>query len=513
MLTRFFRYLALIVAIVTLIVTASQASANWNTFDTTYKALLPPKNETGEIQKWDTRTITYSFVTAENAKTYPAENPEKVSPVPEETKGYVREILEEMYASVIPITFKEIEDTNNPKASANIRVMIYEQGGGSYASAYRPKTYGDERDGGVFLYSEGGDWKKGIGSAEYATLIHELGHAMGLKHSGRYSADEETPFLPLETDNTLNTVMSYNVDSSLAQEPSSWNWSLMPYDIAALQALYGANKSFQVGDTVYKFNGDGSTTFPFSSSDRQFKATQAIWDTGGTNSIDATALPAEESGYHYDLRPGGQITTKAALNTGRYTLHAPNTQNPEGEAEQTFPVSKFGTVIGFGVQIKDVQGSSSADEVIGNDLNNRLVGNAGNDLLEGGAGNDWLEGGLGDDWLIASAGKNVLLGGTGNDLYEIAGQVAGTRIVDTEGRDRVIFDQKAPRFGLFAGEMGMVRQAEDLLIDSNADGIANSEQDIVIAKFFSDSSIASVGNFSNSEIVAFFSPTIYAGTN
>ncbi|MGG6286039.1 M10 family metallopeptidase [Leptolyngbya sp. AN03gr2] len=504
MLTRFKYWFVATIAFLSVTI-ATQSLASWNTFDSTYKAILPPKNENGQIQKWDTSTVTYSFVTAANVKDYPDDHPEKISPVPEETKGYVREILEEMYASVIPITFKEVPDTNDPKASANIRVMVYENTSGSYASAYRPKTYGDQRDGAVFLYSGGGDWKKGIGSAEYATIVHELGHAMGLKHPGRYAEDEEPPFLPLEMDNTINSVMSYDVDSNLAQEPSAWNWSLMAHDIAALQALYGANKAFQAGDTVYKFTGDGTSIFPFNGVDRQFKATQAIWDGGGNNSIDVSALPLDENGYYYDLRPGGQLTTKEAFNSGRYTLHAPKTQNPEGSADQEFKMSKFATVIGFGVQIKDIEGSSSSDEVIGNALDNRIIGNAGNDRLDGGAGNDWIEGGTGDDRLIASAGRNVLLGGAGDDIYQV-GTVAGTRIIDSEGRDRIVFDRQ-PSLN------AMMRRNADLIVDLNSDGIANPDQDLVIAEFFAESSIVSVGNWSHQRIANAFSRPIVVGTN
>lgn len=504
-----FRYMVTTLVVAVLVMTSGWAWASWNSFDETYKAVLPPKNEHGRVHKWDSRSLTYSFVTADNAKGYPDDHPEKISPVPEETKGYVREILEEMYASVIPVTFREVEDTNDPKRSANIRVMVYQGESGTYASAYMPKTYEDQRDGGVFLYDKGGDWKKGVGSAEYATLIHELGHAMGLKHPGRYTADETPPFLPLEMENTLNTVMSYNVDSNLAQQPSSWNWSLMSHDIAALQSLYGANTNFQAGDTVYKFYDDGKA-YPYSGSDRQFSATQALWDGGGKNTLDMSALPEQEAGYRFDLKPGGQLTTKTAFNSGSYTLHAPATQNPEGSASQTFQVSKFGTVIGLGVKISDLQGSKSADEVIGNALDNHLYGNAGNDRLVSGAGRDILEGGDGDDWLIASAGETLLQGGAGDDVYLIEAQAAGTRIVDMQGRDRVAFaDNATPDLQLQAGRLGMTRQQQDLVVDLNRDGKVNPAQDLVIAQFFDNGAIAAIGDWSSQQIAAAFSP-LYA---
>jgi|GEM_PF-5297248 len=485
------------------------AQTNPDRFLDSFKAVLSPKDEKGEVDKWDVKpgeTVTYSFVTAANATGYP-EEPEKVSPVPNQTKTYVKEILEEIYASVIPINFKEITDTNDEQKAANIRVMIFQNDSGSYASAYYPKSFGDSRDGDVFLYTGGGDWTKGPGSAEYASLVHELGHAMGLKHPGRYTVSDEEPYLPLTKDNCIVTVMSYNVDTDLAEEPSSWNWSLMAYDIAALQSLYGANQNFQAGDTVYKFNSDGTTLYPFSGTDRQFKATQTIWDAGGTNTIDASQLQPEAEGYHFDLRPAGQLTAKNAFNTGSYLLHNAANQNPNGDANQQFPVSKFATVVGFGVKIHTLVGSSSNDEVIGNSEANLILGGPGNDRLDGGSGKDMLNGGPGDDVLIATQGADILAGGADNDTYLITSAGGGAQIQDTEGRNRIAFNDGNPSLQLAIGEMGMRRQNADLVIDLNRDGVVNIADDLRIVNVFSPEgteAIETIGSWSGETIAAYF---------
>lgn len=64
------------------------------------------------------------------------------------------------------------------------------------------------------------------------TILHEIGHALGLKHPGAYNADDTGPFLPAAEDSTRNTIMSYHVDSDDAL-------AFAPYDIAALRYLYG----------------------------------------------------------------------------------------------------------------------------------------------------------------------------------------------------------------------------------------------------------------------------------
>lgn len=67
------------------------------------------------------------------------------------------------------------------------------------------------------------------GSEGYETLLHELGHMLGLKHPF-----EDAIQLPDDLDTTSNTLMSY--------EPSSQVYSAYrPFDLAALNWLYGGD--------------------------------------------------------------------------------------------------------------------------------------------------------------------------------------------------------------------------------------------------------------------------------
>lgn len=64
------------------------------------------------------------------------------------------------------------------------------------------------------------------GSLAYEALLHEIGHALGLKHP--FEGEHK---LPEELDNTENTVMSYN--------HTKWpNYTFRPFDIKALNYLY-----------------------------------------------------------------------------------------------------------------------------------------------------------------------------------------------------------------------------------------------------------------------------------
>lgn len=72
------------------------------------------------------------------------------------------------------------------------------------------------------------------GTQGYQTLLHELGHALGLKHPFYENNNSNEPqiILPAGEDNTGNTLMSY---TDIGAPKSTFS----PYDIAALNWLYG----------------------------------------------------------------------------------------------------------------------------------------------------------------------------------------------------------------------------------------------------------------------------------
>ena len=85
--------------------------------------------------------------------------------------------------------------------------------------------------------------------------MHETGHMVGLKHSqdvmGSFGA------APANINSLEYSVMSYRsyTGASTSQGLTNATWSfpttLMVYDIAALQYMYGANYLTNSGDTVY----------------------------------------------------------------------------------------------------------------------------------------------------------------------------------------------------------------------------------------------------------------------
>jgi Ca2+-binding RTX toxin-like protein len=324
--------------------------------------------------------------------------------------------------------------------------------------------------------SLGNQSKEGIGNWFLQLALHEIGHALGLKHPGNYNlVDGEMkngtpPFLPYADDNNTNTIMSYNSKGAYAATP-------MAYDIRAIQYLYGARPQ-NAGNTTYRFDtvhsyNDG--TQPKGLSNRPMKLT--LWDSGGVDTLDFSRLASKPSGYHFDIREGGILTTKDALDAEKYPPKD-NGRKDISDKKYQQKTTSFGTAIAFGAQIENVTGSSSDDTIHGNGLANTLRGGAGNDKIYGHSGNDELYGGAGDDilygdsddsgnflgrllpsleWLFpdndslyGGADNDTLYGGRGDDYLD--GGTGNDTMYGGKGNDRYIVDSPGDRVVEYAGE-------------------------------------------------------------
>jgi serralysin len=239
------------------------------------------------------------------------------------------------------------------------------------------------------------------GGYGFITLIHEFGHAMGLAHPhdrGGSSNIWEGVTSPFDSFGTFNlnqgiyTTMSYNDGWPL--HPSGENFdpnfgyqgSMMAFDIAALQQLYGANTTFASGDDIYRLAGTNESGTFF----------QCIWDTGGTDTIKYiglldTVINLNAATMDYSASAGGLISWADGI-YGGYT-------------------------IAQGVVIENAKGGRGDDDIFGNSAKNELRGGQGNDHLEGGNGRDTLLGGGGADDLIGGRGRDIMKGGGGADTF------------------------------------------------------------------------------------------------
>lgn len=305
---------------------------------------------------------------------------------------------------------------------------------------------------GVFVTQDAG-WQNVStqGSFFYSIVLHELGHGMGLAHPHDGGDQEDATTFPGVTpnseldkgDNGLNqsiwTVMSYNDGwdqapgvNRFGSGPSyGWAGTLMAFDIAALQYLYGVNNTYKTSDDAYVLpTANGNGTF-----------WSCLWDAGGNDTISN----AGKSGA-------------ATINLNDAPLLGPNA----GGYVSRVAGIKGGFTIANGAEIENATGGDGNDYIVGNELDNILIGGLGIDTVsyelseagvtvdlniqDGatpqdtvGAGKDTLSGfenlvgSVFNDTLSGDGNVNKLDGGAGIDTVDFSYLGAGNNLVLTLG--------------------------------------------------------------------------------
>ena len=267
-------------------------------------------------------------------------------PVTPQVQAATLDILNKV-GQVIDVDFQY---TDNPKQPFVIALMSNVQGN-TDAYAYFPDvefSIGSD----IFISPELLNPKKISANKtnyDYEVIVHELGHALGLKHSFA-PLGENDYFLPPTEDRSNLTAMTYSEDAHF------FNGEFRPYDYLTLVQFYGINPALNSGDDTYFFS-----------------------NTGGTYIIDA----------------GGRDTIDASAGSGNAFVDLRENSHSHLGIEHEYISAPFQMTISRHSQIEDVLTGSGDDHVIANNLDNYISTAAGNDMVFAGGGKDTVDLGVG----------------------------------------------------------------------------------------------------------------------
>lgn len=335
--------------------------------------------------------------------------------------------------------------------------------GPAQASAYLPYDYGQsttkkfdgtnvsfyEISGDVFVATPSKNASNGqLDEGQYGltTLIHEVGHSLGLEHPGNYNfapgfAVTYANGAEYYQDSGMYSIMSYWDAEETGAHSVDWQYmnynyasTPMVHDVAAIQRIYGADMTTRTGDSTYGFNvtADVALRDAYDFTDTPLPV-MTIWDAGGNDTLDLSGFNTPSI---IDLNPGAyssaggffseKLPTLAEINARR----AADGRAPRTQAQYDQYVALFGATytngllsdnigIAYGAIIENAVGGGGIDDITGNDVANVLFGKGANDTIKGG---------LGDDTLVGGAGADTLDGGEGFDMASFRDAAAGVTV-------------------------------------------------------------------------------------
>ncbi|WP_410499848.1 M10 family metallopeptidase C-terminal domain-containing protein [Chitinibacter sp. S2-10] len=307
-------------------------------------------------------------------------------------------------------------------------------------------------------------------SYRFMAIMHEIGHTLGMDHSGTNQKDANGNYIASSyQDTTVLSIMSYfgpagTSSPGRSTETMQADWTdangntyspqtPMLDDILAIQNMYGVSTTTRLGDTVYGFHctvtGASSKIYDFT---LNTGPVLTLFDSGGIDTLDLSGWNSDaticlESGSYSsannmsnsiaiaysatienavggggndvitgnevaNVLNGGAGADSMSGGTGNDTYYIDNagdqiTESSTLSSEIDSVISSLSYALGNNLEKLTLAGTAAINAT-GNALANTLTGNTAVNTINAGAGNDTLNG---------AAGADIMLGGAGSDVY------------------------------------------------------------------------------------------------
>ncbi|MDI9847646.1 matrixin family metalloprotease [Rhodoblastus sp. 17X3] len=385
--------------------------------------VAPADHDTASLlwgDKWNTTNLTYSFPTnsadygtsqGTGAGQYNSADPfTGFSGLTANQKTYVRRALA-MLSSFTGLTFTEITETTtthadlrfaNSSSTVNPTAHAYPIGDLSNGETADGRMWGDVWYGGTGQNPTLGNFDNG------QSTMHEIGHALGLKHGqdnfsfGVMSAAHlDIEYSDMNYPNYVGSTEGFGTAG-----PGSSEQTYQMYDIAALQYLYGANYSKLNQNVTYTWsattgemsiNGVGQGAPEKNAGGSVGNIFDTVWTAGAKSTYDLSNFNTNGT---LDLRPGKGLLFSSAqrADLGYYGNSGPGVDYAQYNVYNTL----------------DFGGDTSSE------ITNLIVGNGNNTIYGDNVFNTFTLGNGNDVVKLGTKGGTVVAGAGADQFYSTA---------------------------------------------------------------------------------------------